>query len=152
MELDEQEDATLALGVLVGLVVVVFLFATVIPLYNRRADDIAKLSPPGAWAHTCVDPTAPRAWRAVIVDDIGLRIVGSRGRPVHAWPWTQITSASLGPVMPAGAVIEHKGLVLHLTTGTNVGLLLPSRSTLSYPSEILSEALTQVHARHRSGG
>ncbi|MGX7678747.1 hypothetical protein ACSMXN_07595 [Jatrophihabitans sp. DSM 45814] len=137
----------MALGILVILALVLLVFLTVIPLYNRRTDRVAKLLPSGAWGHACVDPIEPRRWRVIVVDSNGIRILGRRGQSIRGWGWAQIESATPGPVTTTGALMGHTGLVLGLADGSTVGALLPSRSTFRYPPEVLSEALREIRRR-----
>jgi hypothetical protein len=116
-------------------------------LYRRRIDRVARLAGPGTWATACVDPRNPQAWRALVMDGAGVHLRRTNGREDKWWAWSAIAGASTGPVRAFGAVISHQGVQLQLTDGATVSLLLPSRSTLRYPPELLERALQEL-ARH----
>jgi hypothetical protein len=116
-------------------------------LYWRRVGRVARLAGPGSWATACVDPQDPQTWRALVLDDAGVHLRRTNGRDERAWPWPTIAGASTGPVRPFGSAVAHQGVRLDLTAGSSVEFLLPSRSTLRYPPDLLQRAMQEL-ARH----
>ncbi|MCW2506877.1 MAG: hypothetical protein JWP68_25 [Modestobacter sp.] len=133
-------------------VVAALLFAAlVVPVglavYRRRVDRVVRLAGPGSWATACVDPRTPSAWRVLVLDDVGVHLRRTNGREDRSWPWRSVVRATIGPVRAFAAVVSHQGVCLSLTDGSTVEFLLPSRSTLRYPPDLLQRALQEL-ARH----
>jgi hypothetical protein len=112
--------------------------------YWRRQGRIRRLAGAGSWATACVDPTNPRAWRALVIDGAGLHLERSNGREENSWTWSTIRRATTGPVRPIASAVPHTGLQVMLTDGTAVEFLFPSRSTLRYPSELLQRVMQEM--------
>jgi hypothetical protein len=112
--------------------------------YRRRVAHAAGLAGPGAWTAACVDPTDPRAWRVLVIDADGVHLRRTSGRDLRTWPWPTITQASTGPVRSVASAVAHRGLHLGLSDGSSVEFLLPSRSTLRYPPELLADAMREL--------
>lgn len=106
---------------------------------------------PDSWAAACVDPRRPRAWRVLVIDAAGLRLLGVRGGEVRCFPWADVRGAVAADLRTAGAVVSHRGLQVELTDGSTTGFLFPSRTTLRYPAELVDRARYEV-ARHRPTG
>lgn len=137
------------LTLIIGIPVFVLLAATVITIvaYGRWSSRTVRTASGHAWSTACVDPRRPAAPRTLCLEDDGLTLRGARGKVVAQWPWMQIVEAVEGPVRPFNAVVSHQGLILHLTDGSTMGFLFPSRSTLRYPPQRLEEALREVSGR-----
>ena len=112
--------------------------------YRRRVAHAAGLAGPGAWTTACVDPTDPRAWRVLVIDADGVHLRRTGGPDVRAWPWPTIAAVSTAPVRPVASAVAHRGLRLGLSDGSAVEFLLPSRSTLRYPPQLLADAMREL--------
>jgi hypothetical protein len=124
--------------------VVALVLVTAPRLYWSRVRRAAQLAGPGAWVTGCVDPTNPRAWRALVIDGAGVHLWRTSGRELNSWAWPTISGATTGPVRPFGSVVTHQGVHLFLADGSSVELLFPSRSTLRYPPEILARVMQEL--------
>jgi hypothetical protein len=141
----------LAVGIVVlSFAVVGLVLAGAVAGYRRRVGRAARLAGPGAWAAACVDPTNPRAWRVLVIDEVGVHLRRTDGRDVRTWAWPTITHASTGPVRPVASAVTHQGLHPALADGASADFLFPSRSTVSYPSALLAGAMREP-ARYGKG-
>ena len=120
--------------------------------YRVRVAHAAGLAGPGAWASACVHPTEPRAWRVLVIDWDGVHLRRTSGREVRTWPWSTITHATTGPVRPVASAVAHQGLHLALADGSSAEFLFPSRSTLRYPPELLTDAMGQLARYGKDAG
>lgn len=130
--------------VALALTLTVVVFAGTIALYWRRQRRIRRFAGPTSWATACVDPRNPRAWRALVIDVVGVHLKRSSGREEKSWTWSMISGATPRPVRPIASAVQHSGLQITMTDGTAVEFLFPSRSTLRYPPELLQRVLREL--------
>lgn len=128
----------------IALTLTVVVFAGTIAFYWRRQGRIQRLAGPTSWATACVDPKNPRAWRALVIDAVGVHLRRSSGRDEKSWTWPMIMGATQRPVRPTASAVQHNGLQITMTDGTAVEFLFPSRSTLRYPPELLQRVLREL--------
>lgn len=129
-----------------ALVLVVLLLYPVLVYYNRRVNRVGAALPQGTWSMPCVDPKASRGWRVLVADDSGVYVTNTSGQRTRSWAWGEIVGVHTGPVRTA--LVKHPGVILELREGRSVGLLLPSSSTLRYPSRTAEQAAADLSSRH----
>lgn len=131
---------------LFAIAVVVVVCAVCVVLYGRAARRLTALTGPGGWGARCVDPRTPLAWRFLLLDDVGVWLVGRRGEVCGHLPWGQVGWAYVDDVTVG--FTRHPGLVLPVPeVGDSAEFLLPSRTTLSYPRSIAEQARDEINRR-----
>jgi hypothetical protein len=136
---------TNALIWLLSIAIVALICVGFVWFYNSRLSRAVGSAPSGAWSAKCVLLATPQAWRAVIADDTGLLVVDSRGRTRASWSWDQV--AEVRHASLAIGLVHKDGLSLTTKTGESVSLLFPSRSTMSYPRDLLATAMNEIERR-----
>lgn len=134
----------------VAAAVVVALIALLVPrAYRRNVDAMYRGAAPGAWVRNVKLPEDSQAWRAISVEDGGVRLLEKGGGTAAGpWPYADIVSAEVGRV---GALLaEHPGVVLTLRSGEVVRLLLPEHIAPSYPEQLAQECVEQIERRARA--
>jgi hypothetical protein len=144
----EGDGSGTLLGLAAGVLAVVVTWVVASRVYNRKLGRLAALAGPGGWGVPCGDPENPQLWRAILVDDDGVRMVRSSGVVCRDWRWENIRDVTVErfPV----ALVTHVGVVLHLKDGSIAELLLPSRSLLAYPLARAEAAAKDIRARLRA--
>jgi hypothetical protein len=114
---------------------------------NRRLGRVAQdnVRDVNSWSANCIDPDHPQAERVLIVDRVGLRVLGTPDVLPRSWPWAAVSGVSVERVPVA--LVHHTALVIHLTGQQRVELLLPGRSTLSYPPALARAAAEEILRR-----
>lgn len=133
------------LGLAAGIAVTAFVLVTTVGLYNRKIRSLSTSVGKGGWAAPCVDQQAPRRWHALLVDAVGVRLVGRSGDVRRNWRWQSIRDVTVER-FPL-ALVSHAGVVLHLADGSTAELLLPSRTTLAYPPARAEAAASEIRKR-----
>jgi hypothetical protein len=79
------------------------------------------------------------------MDTEGVRLVTRHGVPHDEWPWKDTKDARVAQV-PIG-LAHHTGVVLVLADGSCKDVLLPGRSTFSYPPALAKIATVELRRR-----
>ncbi|SOD74466.1 hypothetical protein SAMN05892883_3652 [Jatrophihabitans sp. GAS493] len=119
-----------------------------ISISKRRWSRIPTFVPAGGWGAVCVDARSRYAWRGMLLESSGLRLVTAKGMTVGTLSWRDIAETDVGAVTVANTVVSHVGLILTLKTGRTLQFLFPSPTTMmTYPSGLALRAASEIDRR-----